>query len=232
MDADSGKGAGAQTPLSKERVLRQALTLADNEGIDALSMRRLGKELDAGAMSLYHHVSSKEELLDGMVDLVFAEIELPESRGDWRAAMRERAVSAREVLACHPWAIALMASRTTPGPANLRHHEAVTACLRKAGFSIRMATHANWLLDSYIYGFALQEASLPFANADELVGMIHEVFLPQLPPAEYPYLNESATELMQSDYDPADEFTHGLSLILDALDRDRLSANHESVRKP
>lgn len=204
--------------------MRQALALADSEGIEALSMRRLGQELNAGAMSLYHHVRNKEELLDGIVDLVFAEIELPESQDDWRAAMRGRAVSAREVLARHPWAITLMASRTAPGPANLRHHEAVTACLRRAGFSIRMATHANWLLDSYVYGFALQEASLPFADAEELADMIHEVFLPQLPPEEYPYLNESATELMQSDYDPADEFTYGLSLILHALERDRLSA--------
>jgi AcrR family transcriptional regulator len=224
MGTDSGQGTGAATPLSKERVLRQALALADSEGIDALSMRRLGKELAAGAMSLYHHVGNKEELLDGMVDLVFAEIALPESRDDWQAAMRARAVSARDVLARHPWAIALMASRTTPGPANLRHHEAVTACLRTAGFSIRMATHANWLLDSYVYGFALQEASLPFAGAGELTDMIHKVFLPQLPPAEYPYLNESATALMQADYDPADEFTYGLDLILDALERDRLSA--------
>jgi AcrR family transcriptional regulator len=113
-------------------VLRQALILADNEGIDALSMRRLGRALDAGAMSLYHHVGNKEELLDGMVDLVFAEIHLPESGGDWQAAMRARAVSAREVLVRHPWAITLMESRTTPGPANLRHREAVTACQRPA----------------------------------------------------------------------------------------------------
>jgi len=224
MSADAGKGEAASTPLSKERVLRQALALADNEGIDALSMRRLGRELDAGAMSLYHHVRDKDELLDGMVDLVFAEIELPESRGDWLAAMRVRAVSAREVLGRHPWAITLMESRTTPGHANLRHREAVTACLRKAGFSIQMATHANWLLDSYIYGFALQEASLPFEGADELADMTHDVFLPQLPPEQYPYLNETATELMQSDYDPADEFTYGLNLILDALERDRPSA--------
>lgn len=224
MGADAERGAAAPTPLNKERVLRQALALADKESIEALSMRRLGRELDAGAMSLYHHVGNKEELLDGMVDLVFAEIHLPESRGDWKVAMRAWAVSAREVLARHPWAITLIESRTTPGPANLQHREAVLACLRKAGFSIAMATHANWLLDSYIYGSALQEANLPFADADELTDMIHEVFLPQLPPEEYPYMNETATELMQSDYDPADEFTYGLDLILDALERDRLSA--------
>lgn len=224
VGAATERGAGIPTPLSKERVLRQALALADNEGIDALSMRRLGKELDAGAMSLYHHVGNKEELLDGMVDLVFAEIHLPESQGDWQAAMRREAVSAREVLARHPWAIALMESRTTPGVANLRHREAVTASLRKAGFSVQMATHANWLLNSYVYGFVLQEVGLPFADAGELGDMIHEVYLPQLPPEEYPYLNESATTLMESNYDPADEFTYGLNLILGALEHARSSA--------
>jgi AcrR family transcriptional regulator len=226
-DVATEPSAGAPTPLSKERVLLQALSLADNEGIDALSMRRLGRELDAGAMSLYHHVGNKDELLDGMVDLVFAEIHLPESRGDWQAAMSARAVSAREVLARHPWAINLMESRTTPGPANLRHREAVTACLRKAGFSVQMATHANWLLDSYIYGFALQEASLPFADANELADMTTEVFLPQLSPEEYPYLNEGATVLMESGYDPAGEFTYGLNLILDALEHARIAIKSE-----
>lgn len=221
MAADARPGAGATPPLSKERVLSRALALADSEGIDALSMRRLGRELGAGAMSLYHHVRDKEELLDGMVDLVFAEIHLPESRSDWQAAMRVWAVSARDVLARHPWAIALMETRTQPGPANLRNREAVTATLRKAGFGVRMATHAHWLLDSYIYGFALQAATLPFSDADELTEMAEEVFLPQLPPEQYPYLNEAATELVQGDYDPADEFAYGLDLILDALDRDR-----------
>lgn len=221
MAEDSRPGADASAPLSRERVLDQALALADAEGIDALSMRRLGRALGAGAMSLYHHVRDKDALLDGMVDLVFAEIHLPESGGDWQAALRARAVSTRDVLARHPWAIALMETRTAPGPANLRHREAVTATLRKAGFSVRMATHANWLIDSYVYGYALQRANLPFADAEELTDMTRDVFLPQLPPDEFPYLNESATELMQSDYDPADEFAYGLDLILDALERDR-----------
>lgn len=224
MGADNGQGEGGSPPLSKDRVLSHALALADTEGIDALSMRRLARELDAGAMSLYHHVSSKETLLDGMVDIVFAEIALPRSDVDWQTAMRARATSARDVLARHPWAITLMESRTTPGPANLQHREAVTACLRKAGFSVRMATHANWLLDSYVYGFALQQASLPFAGPKELAEMTHEVFLPQLPPEQYPYLYETAAELMRDNYDPADEFAYGLELVLDALERDRLSA--------
>ncbi|MNL50487.1 hypothetical protein D3C87_1735080 [compost metagenome] len=97
------------------------------------------------------------------------------------------------------------------------------ATLRNAGFSIQMATHANWLLDSYIYGFALQEANLPFAGADDLADMTHQVFLPQLPAEEYPYLSEAAAGLMQGDYDPAEEFAYGLNLILDVLERDRLS---------
>jgi AcrR family transcriptional regulator len=205
-------------------VLRQALALADSEGIDALSMRRLGRELDAGAMSLYHHVANKEELLDGMVDLVFAEIHLPERGGDWQAAMRARAGSVRDVLARHPWAISLMESRTTPGPANLRHREAVTAVLRVAGFSVRMAAHANWLIDSYVYGFILQEVSLPFSGADELAEMTSTTYLPQLPPEQYPYLHESAAQLMEGGYDPGEEFAYGLGLILDALEVKRLSA--------
>jgi hypothetical protein len=163
-------------------------------------------------------VASKDELLDAMIDIVFAEIELPPEDLDWQAAMRLRAVSARQVLARHPWAIALMESRTTPGPANLRHREAVTACLRRAGFGIVMAAHANWLLDSYVYGFALQEASLPFDTAGELADLTEDVYLPQLPADEFPYLHESAAALMADGYEPADEFDFGLDLILAALE--------------
>ncbi|MFI6815978.1 TetR/AcrR family transcriptional regulator [Nonomuraea sp. NPDC050328] len=210
--------------LSKQRVVTEAVRLADSEGVDGLSMRRLAGALGAGAMSLYHYVASKTELLDAMIDAVFEEIELPPEEADWQTAMRRRAVSAREVLARHPWAIGLMESRTTPGPANLRHREAVTACLRRAGFPILMATHANWLLDSYVYGFALQEASLPFDTADELAGLTEDVFLPQLPPDEFPYLNESAAALVAAGYDPREEFTFGLDLVLAALEPLRTSA--------
>ncbi|MEV0588024.1 TetR/AcrR family transcriptional regulator [Nonomuraea sp. NPDC050310] len=210
--------------LSKQRVVTEAVRLADSEGVDGLSMRRLAGALGAGAMSLYHYVASKTELLDAMIDAVFEEIELPPEEADWQTAMRRRAVSAREVLARHPWAIGLMESRTTPGPANLRHREAVTACLRRAGFPILMATHANWLLDSYVYGFALQEASLPFDTADELANLTEDVFLPQLPPDEFPYLNESAAALVAAGYDPREEFTFGLDLVLAALEPLRTSA--------
>lgn len=210
--------------LSKPRVVAEAVRLADREGVDGLSMRRLAGALGAGAMSLYHYVANKDELLDAMIDTVFDEIEFPPEGTDWQSAMRERAVSARQVLARHPWAIGLMESRTSPGPANLRHHEAVTACLRKAGFSVLMATHANWLLDSYVYGHALQAASLPFDTADELADLAEDVYLPQLPPDEFPYLNESAAGLVAAGYDPTEEFAFGLDLILAALESLRASA--------
>ena len=181
-------------------------------------MRRLADALGAGAMSLYHYVANKDELLDAMVDVVFSEIEPPPEGSDWQSAMRRESESARQVLARHPWAISLMESRTTPGPANLRHREAVTGCLRRAGFSVPMATHANWLLNGYVYGYALQVASLPFDTANELAEMTENVYLPQLPPDEFPYLNESAAALVAAGYDPAEEFTFGLDLILAALE--------------
>lgn len=210
VDSDEG--------LSKQRVVAEAVRLADREGVEGLSMRRLADALGAGAMSLYHYVANKDELLDAMVDVVFSEIEPPPEGSDWQSAMRRESESARQVLARHPWAISLMESRTTPGPANLRHREAVTGCLRRAGFSVPMATHANWLLNGYVYGYALQVASLPFDTADELAEMTENVYLPQLPPDEFPYLNESAAALVAAGYDPAEEFTFGLDLILAALE--------------
>jgi AcrR family transcriptional regulator len=204
--------------LSKQRVVAEAVRIADREGVDGLSMRRLAGALGAGAMSLYHYVASKDELLDAMIDVVFEEIELPPAEADWQSAMRQEAASTRQVLARHPWATSLMESRTSPGPANLRHREAVTACLRRAGFSVVMATHANWLLNSYVYGYALQAASLPFDTADELAGMVDDVYLPQLPPDEFPYLNESAAALLAAGYDPTEEFSFGLDLVLAALE--------------
>jgi AcrR family transcriptional regulator len=181
-------------------------------------MRGLAGRLDAGAMSLYHYVATKDDLLDAMVDIVFGEIERPSDDEDWQTAIRRVAHSARQVLVRHPWALALMESRTSPGPANLHHHEAVTACLRRAGFSVVAATHANWFLDSYVYGYALQEASLPFDSSEEFAEMSEDVYLPQLPPEQFPYLNESAAVLAATGYDPAEEFGFGLDLVLRALD--------------
>lgn len=206
-------------PLSRERVLRAAVALADESGVGSLTMRKLGQTLAVEAMSLYNHVANKEELLDGMVDLVFSEIDLPSDGVDWKTAMRQRAVSARQALSRHPWAIGLMESRTSPGSATLRHHDAVIGSLREAGFPIAMTAHAYSVLDSYIYGFALQEASLPF-DTSETTAEVAQRILDHLPHDEYPHLTELATgHVLQPGYHYGDEFEFGLDLILDGLER-------------
>ena len=213
-----------RAPLSRERVLRAAAAFADANGIGSLSMRKLGEALGVEAMSLYNHVANKDDLLDGMVDHVFGEIDLPSGAIDWKTAMRDRAGSARQALSRHPWAIALMQSRTAPGPSTLRHHDAVIGCLRGAGFSIEMAAHAFSALDSYICGFVLQEASLPFDAAEE-TAEVAEMILSQFPADEYPHLTELTLEhVLQPGYDYGDEFEFGLDLVLDGLERLRGSA--------
>jgi len=205
--------------LTSDRVLDAAITLADKGGTDALTMRKLGQALGFEAMSLYNHVASKDDLLDGLVDIVFGEIDLDCDGQDWRIAMRKRAISAREVLARHRWAIGLMESRTHPGPANLRHHDAVLRCLREAGFSLPMAAHAYSALDSYIYGFALSQASLPFDTGEQAVDMV-EMFLRQFPAEQFPHLFEMGSQhVMKPGYDYAKEFEFGLDLILEGLER-------------
>jgi AcrR family transcriptional regulator len=206
-------------PLTRERVLQAAVALADDSGIESLTMRKLGQALGVEAMSLYYHVANKDALLDGIVDLVFGEIEFPTSGADWKAAMRRRAVSARAALRRHPWAVALMESRRTPGPANLGHHDAVLGCLRRAGFPVALAAHAYSLLDAYIYGFALQEASLPFTGPEETTEVAQEI-LAGFPADAYPHLTELAVKhVLQPGYDYGDEFEFGLGLILDGLER-------------
>jgi AcrR family transcriptional regulator len=203
--------------LSRDRVLRGAVAVADAGGIGGLTIRSLAEELGVKPMSVYHYVANKDEILDGIVDLVFSEIELPSAGGDWQAEMRRRAASTRHTLKRHPWAIGLMESRTAPGPATLRHHDAVIGALRAAGFSVAMTAHAYALLDSYIYGFALQEASLPF-KSPETVGDIAEPMLQQFPAGTYPHFVELATEyVLQPGYDFGNEFEFGLNVILDAL---------------
>jgi hypothetical protein len=184
-------------------------------------MRKLGVELGIEAMSLYNPVANKSDLLDGMIDSVFGEIELPSGGTDWRTAMRRRAISARQVMSRHPWAIGLMESRTTPGPATLRHHDAVIGTLRGAGFSVELAAHAFSALDSYIYGFALQEASLPFHTAEESA-RVAQMIRAQFSSGEYPHLTELTVEhVLQPGYDYGNEFAFGLNLILDGLERAR-----------
>jgi AcrR family transcriptional regulator len=209
--------ARRRAPLSRERVLRAAVKLADRDGIESLSMRKLGHELGVEAMSLYNHVRNKEEILDGLVDAVFAEIELPPPGVDWAEAMRRRAVSAREALKRHPWALGLLESRVQPGPANLRHHDAVLGSLRTAGFSIEMSAHAYSVLDSYIYGFTLNELALPLATRQDVTQVAGNI-LRESPAGEYPHLTEMAIEhVMKRKYDYGDEFEFGLDLILDGL---------------
>jgi AcrR family transcriptional regulator len=208
-------------PLSRDRVLRAAVILADEGGIESLSMRRLAQEFGVVPMALYKHVANKEDMLDGMVDIFFSEIDLPPNGCDWKTAMRQRAISTREVLTRHRWALGLTDSRMKPGPVNLRHHDAVIGCLRQGGFSIEMAIHAYSALDSYIYGFTLQEQTLPFDNPEE-VGDVAEDMLHQFPADEYPYLKETIVEhITKNGWDHADEFEFGLDLILDALERFR-----------
>jgi AcrR family transcriptional regulator len=205
-------------PLSKDRVLKAAVDLADREGIEALSMRRLGQELGVEAMSLYNHVRNKEELLNGMIDIVFSEIDLPTADTDWSTAMRERAISARQALKRHPWAIGLMESRVQPGPATLRHHDSVLRKLRTSGFSLEMAAHAYSVLDSYIYGFALNERSLPFDSSPEKIAEVSASIIREMPAGEYPYLTEMAVDhAMKPGYDYGAEFDYGLNLILEGL---------------
>jgi AcrR family transcriptional regulator len=217
-----------RTPLSRERVLRAAVAFADESGIGSLSMRKLGEVLGVEAMSLYNHIANKSELLDGMVDVVFGEIDLPGGESDWRSAMRQRAISARTVLSRHRWAIGLMESRTTPGPATLRHHDAVIGSLRGGGFSVVMAAHAFSVLDSYIYGFALQEANLPFDTGEETAELAQAI-LAQFPADEYQHLTELTVEhVLQPGYDYGNEYAFGLDLILDGLERARDSTAHRA----
>jgi AcrR family transcriptional regulator len=211
--------AEPRAPLSRQRVLRAAVALADRGGVGSLSMRKLAQELGVEAMSLYHHVASKDDILDGIVDVVFGEIELPSGEAGWKAAMRRRAISAREALRRHPWATALMESRSTPGPANVRHHDAVLGVLRNAGFPVELAAHAYSLLDAYIYGFALQETSLPFSTPEETAEVAQSI-MAEFPADQYPHLAEIATEhVLKPGYDYGNEYLFGLELILDGLDR-------------
>jgi AcrR family transcriptional regulator len=222
--ARAASGRGSRVPLSKERVLRAAVLLADEGGVASLTMRKLAETLGVEAMSLYYYVADKDEILDGMADLVFGEIDLPSREADWKAAMRQRAISARDALTRHPWAIGVMESRANPGPATLRHHDAVIGNLRQAGFSIALAAHAFSVIDSYIYGFALQTLNLPFDTSEELEKLA-EAMLREMPADEYPYLTEMIVDhALQPGYSYANEFEFGLDLVLDGLERARGTA--------
>ncbi|MDY7103863.1 MAG: TetR/AcrR family transcriptional regulator C-terminal domain-containing protein [Actinomycetota bacterium] len=211
--------SSSRAPLTRDRVLRGAVGVADADGLGALTIRSLATALGVKPMAIYHHVANKDEILDGIVDAVFAEMDLPAPDGPWRAEIRRRSVSARDVLRRHPWAVGLLETRTNPGPATLRSHEAVLATLRGGGFDVPLAARAFAILDSYVYGFVVQEAALPFDGPDsvaEVTAQIMEAFAA----GEYPHMVEMATEhVMQPGYAFGNDFEFGLDLILDGLER-------------
>lgn len=219
--AERGTAADAvgRSLLTRERVLQGALDLADEIGIEAFTMRRLAAALGVKPMTIYHYVPGKEQILDGIVDMVFAEIALPPEDQPWAAAMRVRCRSARQVLARHPWATPLMETRRSPGPATLGHHDAVIACLRRGGLSIELTAHAYAIIDSYLYGFALQEATLPF-HGDQEIAALAEQIVNSFPDGAYPDFRELATHyVLQPGYGFGRSFDLGLDLILDGIAR-------------
>jgi AcrR family transcriptional regulator len=215
MTTETGSNAGRRLPLSRERVLRAAIALADQSGIESLTMRKLGQELGVEAMSLYNHVANKDDILDGIVDLVLGDIEVPPTGTEWKTAMRQRAISAHEVLLAHPWAALQIMSHFNIGPGMTRYLDATLGRLREGGFSIEGALDAWHTLDSHIYGFTLQELSLPF-EADEAPQVSADV-LGQLSPDKYPHVVEIITHVMTSGR--VEDFEFGLDLILDGLER-------------
>ncbi len=208
----------ARPSLNRTRVVDEAMRLADEEGLAALSMRALAGRLGVEAMSLYHHVAGKEALLDAMVDAVFADLHLPVVGGDWRAELRARSVSGRTVLLRHRWAVGLMDSRRSPGPQSMRHHDAVLGCLAAQGFSLRAAGTAFALLDAHLYGFMAQEVSLPFEGEADLAALGAEILGPEVR-AAYPHFTAFAEgRAMQPGYSFGNEFEVTLDLVLGALD--------------
>lgn len=219
MAKKTAKKAARRTPLSPEKVLRAALRMADRGGIESLSMRKLAQSLKVEAMSLYNHVANKEDILDGLVELVASEIDVPSIGGDWRAAMRQRATSAHAVLMRHPWATMLFVSRVNIGPNMLRYVDATIGCLREAGFSYPMADHAWNALDAYIYGFTLQKLNFPLDPSE--YGPAAKEFLHLIPVEQFPYLNGMSQEVIAGRHDGMHQLEIGLDLILDGLERMR-----------
>lgn len=214
------KTTGRSTsPLSKEKVIQSALELADEGGVTSLTMRKLAEKLGVEAMSLYYHVANKNEILDAILDAIFSEIQLPDPNDDWKTAMRKRATSAREVVLRHKWAVSLMESRPNPGPATMQHHNQVLKALRTNGFTLPMAAHAFSLIDSYVYGFVMQEEALPFETEEELKAVADGI-MAQFPIEEFPYLGEMIVDhALKAGYSYKKEFEFGLDLILDGLER-------------
>lgn len=216
MTETNSSSTKSRSPLSKKRVLRCALRLADKDGIEVLSMRKLAQALGVKAMSLYNHVENKDDIIDGIVDRVVGEIEVPDPKADWKASMRSRAISAHEVLLRHPWATMPMVSRINVGPAMLRYVNATLGCLLEAGFSSEMADRALNALDSHIYGFTLQELNFPVET--EAYAATAAEYLPIIPADKYPYMNRLSQQVAEGQYDGVNKFEFGLDLILNGLD--------------
>jgi AcrR family transcriptional regulator len=215
------QGTTTPTPrpaLTRDRVLGGAIKLADEIGMEAFTIRRLAEALDVKPMTIYHHVPSKSQIIDGMVDIVFSEIELPAHDIAWQLAVRRRCRSARAVLGRHPWAPPLMESRSDPGPATLRHHDAMLGCFRRGGLSLELTAHAYAIVDSYVYGFSFEEATLPGGGGPEIVDMARDMIVERL--ADYPYLAEfTSGHVLQPGYHFGATFDFGLDLIIDGLAR-------------
>lgn len=215
------------TSLTRERVLAGAVALADEIGVEPLTIRRLAEALGSRPMTLYGHVDNKDDILDGMVDLVFGEIEAPPGELPWRPALRRRCVSARQVLRRHPWAVPLMESRTSPGPRTLAHHDAVLGCLLGGGLPLPVVAHAYAVVDAFVYGFAVQEASLPGGGVGEEWDDVAGDVAAQLPADVFPHLAAfTAGYVLQPGYDFGDSFEVGLDLVLDGIER--LAAQHDA----
>ncbi len=219
MPKTSNPDTAPQVPLSRERVLQAALRMADEGGIEALSMRKLALELGVQAMSLYNHVANKDEIIDGIVDRVVSEIEVPDFSLDWKTAMRRRSTSAHEVLLRHPWATMPLVSRINVGPAMLGYINATLGCLFEAGFSLEMADQIWNAIDSHIYGFTLQELNFPVET--ENYSEAAKIGLPLISADLYPYMNTLTHAVIEKRYDGIQNFEFGLELLLNGLDKFR-----------
>ena len=212
-------------PLTRQRVVEAAVALADEVGMESFTIRKLAAKLGVGPMTIYHHVPSKDQLIDSMVDQVFTEIELPQKGQDWKAAIKQRCLSARSVLKRHPWAPPYMESRLTPGPATLTHHDAVVGCFREGGLSIPMTAHAYAILDSFLYGFAFEESTLPGDDGEGFMEVAEQIAA-EFPADAYPHLAELTLEhVLKPGYDFGDSFEFGIDLIIDGLDRAASASN-------
>lgn len=218
MTNDTSKKEQTKRALSRERILEQAIQLADASGIEGLSMRKLADALGVKAMSLYNHFANKDEIIDGLVEWVIAEIEVPQlTPAEWKTAMLVRANSVHKALLMHPWATQAIVSRINIGPNNLAYIDKTVGCLIKAGFSIEMADHIWNALDSHIYGFTLQELNFPLQEneyAEAATG-----FIDMIPADKYPHMNALTTHVMQGKYNGIHDFEFGLMLLLNGLDQ-------------